>query len=118
MKKSKKLLLTIALGLAAIGGTVYLSDNEVQAYFAGGGQNKETRAQHREQMDEVFSNRDFQAFQEAIAGTSMAEVIDTQEEFNKLVEAHNLMEQARQIREELGLEDLREMRQRGRFRNN
>ena len=77
---------------------------------------REAREQHREQMrehkaavrDAVESN-DYEAFVEAVEGTPMADVIDSEDDFTKLVEAHSLREAgdyegAKTIMEELGFD--------------
>lgn len=58
-------------------------------------------------MREVLENEDYDAFLET-AGERVLEIIDSEEKFNQMVEAHNLMqdgniEEARAIMEELGL---------------
>lgn len=66
------------------------------------------REKHSAVKEAVESN-DFEAFKVAVAGSPLAEIIDTKEEFAKFVEAHNLMkdgnrEGAKTIFDELGIE--------------
>ncbi len=71
------------------------------------GNHQEMRQAH-EQVETAVENGDFAAFKTATANSPMAGVIDTQEEFNKLVEAHTLKEAgdkdgAKAIMDELGI---------------
>ncbi len=60
-------------------------------------------------MQEALQNKDFEAWKKLMDGKGkISEVIDTQEKFNKFVEAHELMlekkfDEAKAIQEELGL---------------
>ena len=69
----------------------------------------EWKKQHREQMNSVLESGDYSAFLEAVADTHLAEVVDTEAEFEKFMEAHELRvsgdhEGARAIMDELGIE--------------
>lgn len=62
----------------------------------------------REEMDQVFESGDYNAYLELVAGTPMEGKV-SEDDFDKLAEAHNLRqsgdyEGARAIMEELGLE--------------
>jgi len=73
---------------------------------------EEKRAERKAKMEVVktaLDNNDYQAWLEAVSGTPMAEEV-TEDEFPRLIEAHNLaqegkalLEQSREIREEIGL---------------
>jgi len=65
---------------------------------------------HQEAVKSALEAGDFQAYADAVAGTPMEEQV-TEEEFPRLLEAHQLMqegkakfEQAKQIKDEIGLE--------------
>jgi hypothetical protein len=67
----------------------------------------EARQEHREAVKAAIEANDYDAFVAATAEGPMGDTVDTQAEFEKLVEAHNLMksgdrEGAKQIMEELG----------------
>ncbi len=56
----------------------------------------------------AVENNDFEAFKAAVAGSPLADIIDTSEEFAQFVKAHNLMkdgnkDDAKSIFEELGI---------------
>lgn len=70
---------------------------------------EEFKARH-EQVIAALEAQDYQAWAEAIGNTAMSEQV-TEEEFPQLIEAHQLMqegkekfEQAKEIRQEIGLE--------------
>ena len=70
---------------------------------------RDARQGHREAVREAVENNDYTAFLTAIAETPIADTIDTEAEFEKFVEAHELMEEgdregAREIMDELGIE--------------
>ncbi len=70
---------------------------------------KEFRDERRDAVHEAVENEDYDAFLEAIAGSPLADIIDTEEEFKSFIEAHELMqagdrEAAKEIFDELGLE--------------
>ncbi len=69
----------------------------------GGNMTEDEKTAHRAEMQVVFESNDYVAFQEAVKETPMAEYIDSEEKFEKFVTMHKLMEEARLIREELGL---------------
>lgn len=78
----------------------------VSAYFGGG---KADPA--HEESQQALEDGDFQKWQEVSKGNCPHEVVDTEEEFQKLQEAHQAMqdgdvEKAEQIREELGLPEM------------
>ena len=69
---------------------------------------KEAVKEHYEQMEEILTNGDYEAFKELMAEKPMLQNI-TEENFAKFIEMHNLkkagdMEGAKAIAEELGLE--------------
>ncbi|MBD3238598.1 MAG: hypothetical protein GF332_03095 [Candidatus Moranbacteria bacterium] len=72
---------------------------------------KVNRHAHREKrrgLKQALEQNDFAKFQELTENREIGSIIDTREEFDRLVEAHELMqqgefEQARQIKDELGL---------------
>lgn len=81
---------------------------------AGGKQRKakkqENREEKRDAVKEAIENNSYEAFQAAIVGTPLAETVNSEEKFNQLVESHNLakagkIEEARAIRNELGIKD-------------
>ena len=66
------------------------------------------RTEHRTAVREAIENEDYKAYTNAVKDTPHANVIDSQESFEKLVTAHTLRqngdhEEARAIMEELGL---------------
>lgn len=70
---------------------------------------REFRLEHREAVKEAVENNDYEAFIKAAAGSPLAEIVDTKEEFAKFVEAHNLMkngdkDSAKAIFDDLGIE--------------
>jgi len=88
------------------------------------------RTEHRDEMQEIFENKDFSAWQEQMAERheqmlerhkmqeqrheQMLNAIDSEEDFAKLVEMHEKMrsgdkEAAEEIREELGLPEHKKM---------
>lgn len=72
---------------------------------------KQVRDAMREYKDDLHAAieaEDYEAFEAAIQGSPFAEIIDTEAEFNQLVEAHRLMKEgdrqgAKDIFEDLGL---------------
>ena len=58
--------------------------------------------ERRAQMDEIMADKDYEAWQE-IAQDGMLEVVDTEAKFLQLVQMHEYMQAAQEIREELGL---------------
>lgn len=74
----------------------------------GRGLHSEEMQQHRQKMDKIFESVDYQSFLDEVEGTPMEDLIDTEEKFNTLVEAHNLREEgdfdgAHDLMESLGL---------------
>lgn len=70
---------------------------------------RENQRANHEAIKTAINNKDYNAFITAIADTPMSEVIDTEAEFEKIKEAHNLretgdFEAAQSIMSELGLE--------------
>ena len=70
---------------------------------------REVKEARRAAVREAIENNDYEAFLEAVAGSPRAEVIDSEADFELLVEAHELRaagdrEGAREIMDELGLE--------------
>jgi len=66
------------------------------------------KAENRLEKRKAIEESDYNAWKELVAGRRVAEVIDSEDKFNKLVESHNLIkegkyEEAREIRESLGL---------------
>lgn len=67
------------------------------------------KAEQRAVIHEALEDGDYDAFIDAIEGTRLADVIDTEGEFETFVEAHELRENgdregARELMEELGIE--------------
>jgi len=101
----KKTVITLAvLGLVLAGGVA-------SSYAFQGNPNVQppnySTERHRAVMD-AFSNNDYQAWKELVAARRVAAVIDSQEKFDKLTEAHQValagdLEKAKEIRQELGL---------------
>ncbi len=70
---------------------------------------KEHRQANREAVREALENNDYDAYLEVVAGSPRADLIDSTDDFEKLVEAYELREAgdkeaAREIMEELGFE--------------
>jgi hypothetical protein len=67
--------------------------------------------QHKERkrhFDELIESNDYEAFRQKVADTPMADIIDTQDKFDALVESHELRdegkyEEAREILEDAGI---------------
>ncbi|HEY0964718.1 MAG TPA: hypothetical protein VGE31_02900 [Candidatus Paceibacterota bacterium] len=69
----------------------------------------EASKEMRDAMHAALEEDDYEAFREAVKGTPLAEVIDTEADFEKFVEAHELKEEgnwaeAKEILDELGVE--------------
>lgn len=69
----------------------------------------EQRAEHREAVKSALDAEDYDAYLDAVADTPRADLIDSEDDFEKLVEAHELREAgdregAKEIMEELGFE--------------
>lgn len=63
----------------------------------------------RDAIKSAVENEDYEAFKVAVAGTPLAEAVDTEDDFNKFVGAHILREggkwkEAKAILDELGIE--------------
>jgi len=100
--QKKKYSKRVAVGGAL--GMLTLATTGVASAHLGG--NSETRAA----IKAAFAAQDFTAFQEAAANTQIIEQIDSQEKFEKIIEAHELKAAgdragAQVIRAELGLKD-------------
>lgn len=70
----------------------------------------EYRQENRGAIHDAVLNNDFDAFQTAIEGSPIADIVTTQADFDLFVEAHNLRQdgnhdEARVIMEELGFEE-------------
>ena len=70
---------------------------------------REHRQETREAITAAVEDNDYEAFQEAIDGSPIADIVTTEDDFEKFVEAHELREdgereEAREILEELGFE--------------
>ena len=71
--------------------------------------------QHKErkrQFDIMIDSSDYEAFEQTVANTPMADIIDTQEKFDALVESHQLREagrhdEAREVLRDAGITLLR-----------
>ncbi len=67
--------------------------------------------QHKERkrhFDELIESNDYEAFRQKVAETPMADIIDTREKFDALVESHELreagkLEEAREALEDAGI---------------
>lgn len=67
--------------------------------------------QHKErkrQFDIMIGSNDYEAFEQMVANTPMADIVDTQEKFDALVESHGLRdegkyEEAREVLEDAGI---------------
>lgn len=64
--------------------------------------------EHREKMTQVFENKDFGAWKQLMEERMPTTIIDSQEKFDKLAEAHEKamagdLDGAKEIRDELGL---------------
>lgn len=69
----------------------------------------EASKEMRDAMHQALEDGDYEAFKAAVAGTPLAETIDTEADFEKFVEAHELKEEgkweeAKVILDELGVE--------------
>lgn len=69
---------------------------------------REAMREHRGEVRDAIEAGDYEAFKDAIEGSPLADLIDNETDFNKLVEAHDLLksgdkEGAKDIFEELGL---------------
>ncbi|PLW79756.1 hypothetical protein C0585_06000 [Candidatus Woesearchaeota archaeon] len=72
-----------------------------------------------EAVEEAIEDGDYEAWLEAVSqmpnGENMAEVIEA-EDFDTLIELHNTQERSRELREELGLDEIRGMGGQGKGR--
>ena len=71
------------------------------------GEHKEQRQEQKDQMDEIFANKDFAAWQELMADKPFKSEM-TEEDFEKMIQVHELkqsgdFEGAKALAEELGL---------------
>ena len=69
---------------------------------------REAMREHKSDIHNAIVANDYEAFKEAIEGSAFADMIDSEAEFDRLVEAHELMqdgdrEAAKDIFDELGL---------------
>ncbi len=69
---------------------------------------REAMREHKNDIHSAIATRDYEAFKEAIEGSAFADMIDSEAEFDRLVEAYELMrdgdrEGAKDIFDELGL---------------
>ncbi len=65
--------------------------------------------QTRDAIRDAVEAEDYEAFKTAVAGTPLAEAVDTEEDFKKFIEAHDLKaegkwDEAKDILDELGIE--------------
>jgi hypothetical protein len=105
MKKTAVILGVGALflgGLLAVTGTVSAYRGDPAA--KGPGYSEE----RHEAMESIFESKDYDAWKEMMEGRGRILEVINEENFSKLIEAHELagegkMDEARQIREELGL---------------
>lgn len=72
---------------------------------------REAMREHKNDIHSAIATKDYEAFMGAIEGSAFADMIDTEEEFNRLVEAYELMRDgdragAKDIFDELGLTDM------------
>lgn len=72
---------------------------------------REAMREHKNDIHSAIAAKDYEAFKEAIEGSAFADMIDSEAEFNRLVEAYELMrdgdrEGAKDIFDELGLPGL------------
>lgn len=65
---------------------------------------REHREANRDAVKEAVDNNDYDAFQDAVEGSPIAEIVDTEADFEQFVKAHDLREEAREIMEDLGFE--------------
>lgn len=106
-KMSKK---SILLGTAAfvIGGFI-LNPAITEAYRGDPNtQDPNCSGERHEAIEEAFANNDYDAWKELMSGKGRATQVITEENFARFAEAHQLaeegkLEEARQIRQELGL---------------
>lgn len=107
MKIKTKHLGFVVAGLA-LGGAA-LTPKLVEAYRGDPSvQGPNYSVERHEVMTEAFANQDYQAWQEQMQGRGRVTEVVTEENFDQFAEAHRLaqegkLEEARQIRQELGL---------------
>lgn len=88
---------------------------EIEAVLSGAGIDADLMRDVREEaqaareamrttIDAALENNDYEAFAAAIEGSPMAEQVDSAEKFARLREAHQLMQEAQSIMDELGIE--------------
>ena len=70
---------------------------------------REHRSERREAVHDAVANNDYDAFKEAVADSPIAEIVDSEADFELFVEAYELREAgdkeaAKEIMEELGFE--------------
>ncbi|OGG41791.1 hypothetical protein A2837_01085 [Candidatus Kaiserbacteria bacterium RIFCSPHIGHO2_01_FULL_46_22] len=70
---------------------------------------RDTMHGHHKALRAAIEDNDYEAFREAIEGSPLADIINTEEEFERFVEAHNLIkngdkESAKEIFDDLGIE--------------
>ena len=115
--KKKILLAGIALGGVALSGTAlaYQGDNAMR----GGEMNTE----HREVKQQIMENKDYDGWKIMVEEkhqasveqhTQVMDAINSQEDFDKMTQIHELMrdgkgEEAQALREELGLPEMKMM---------
>ncbi|MBD3300002.1 MAG: hypothetical protein GF347_01495 [Candidatus Moranbacteria bacterium] len=86
------------------------NDEEAKELMAEAGLNRKGRMgrgqgqRNGEQMKEVLESGSYEKFKSILEGDKVLELIDSEEKFNRLLEAHKLRKEADQIMEELGFE--------------
>jgi len=106
--KMKKTAIILGAGVLLLSGLSVLSGT-VSAYRGNPAvKGPEYSEERHEAMETIFENRDFNAWKEMMQGRGRVLDIVNEDNFSRFVEAHELAEEgkideARQIREELGL---------------
>ncbi len=65
---------------------------------------KQAILEYKTAIQEAIEQGDYEAWQALVEGKRIAEIIDSEDDFIKLMEMYNLMAQVKEIKEELGLE--------------
>lgn len=107
MKNEKFKMKNWALGAVLALAVVLLVSGSVYAYRGKDGQS-ECDPERHEAMEQVFENNDYQAWKELMEGKGRVLEVVNEDNFARFAEAHQLkeegkLEEAKKIREELGL---------------
>ncbi len=115
MKTAKLLIVPVALA-----ATIFVAES---TYAFGGKNGRNKNPELRAQMQEIFANKDYEGWKNLVSQkprrSRILEFINSSDKFEKLITAHEARkagnrEEAKQIREELGIKNFRKQHKRAR----